>query len=67
MKTVNRTDPSTGQNRTRGKPVDVADLWSADPVKQDQAIREVIAITWQPVDWASDVWEDVLANLTHKD
>jgi hypothetical protein len=43
------------------------DLWSADRVKQNTAFKQVIAITSRPVDWANDVWDEVLANLTHKD
>ena len=48
-------------------PMNFADLWSADREKQNQAFQQVIEITSQPVDWAYDVWDEVVANLTHKD
>lgn len=52
---------------TSAVPINFADLWSADRVRQNKAFQQVIAITSQPVDWADDVWGEVLANLTHKD
>ena len=48
-------------------PSNFSDLWSVDREKQNEAFHEIIALTSQPVDWANDVWNDVLANLTHQD
>jgi hypothetical protein len=48
-------------------PRNFPDLWSADRVQQNKAFHQVIEITSHPVDWANEVWDEVLANLTHKD
>lgn len=48
-------------------PANFADLWSADRGLQNKAFQEVMAITREPVGWAGEVWDDVLANLRHKD
>lgn len=42
-------------------------LWSADRALQNEAFFHIIAVTNQPVDWAYEVWDTVVANLTHKD
>ena len=48
-------------------PEDFGDLWSSDRERQGSAFQQVMEITKQPVDWASAVWDEVLANLAHKD
>jgi hypothetical protein len=48
-------------------PENFADLWSADRSRQNQAFHHVLDATREPVDWAYEVWDDVVANLTHKD
>ncbi len=48
-------------------PKNFADLWSADRQLQNEAFYQVLALTAHPVEWAYDVWKDVLANLTHND
>ncbi len=42
-------------------------LWSADRSAQNEAFSYILAATDQPVSWAYDVWEQVVANLSHKD
>ncbi|WP_225408249.1 DUF1801 domain-containing protein [Stigmatella hybrida] len=42
-------------------------LWSTDRQVQHRAFVDVMQATAQPVDWAYDVWEELLQNLTHKD
>jgi hypothetical protein len=42
-------------------------LWSDDRALQNQAFFAVIEMTDQPVDWAYDVWDMLVANLSHKD
>ncbi len=44
-----------------------AELWSTDRQVQYQAFLAVLELTDQPVDWAYEVWDDMLARLTHKD
>lgn len=43
-----------------------ADLWCDDRLRQGDAFRRVLELTSQPVDWAYDVWDDVLEQLTDK-
>ena len=42
-------------------------LWSDDRALQNQAFLSVIKLTGHPVDWAYEVWDELLANLSHKD
>ncbi|MBZ0288231.1 MAG: hypothetical protein K8I30_11505 [Anaerolineae bacterium] len=42
-------------------------LRSEDKDVQNKAYFAVVAATDEPVDWAYDVWDDMLADLTHKD
>ena len=37
------------------------------PREARQGLSRDHRLTSQPVDWADDVWEEVVANLTHKD
>lgn len=48
-------------------PANFGDLWSSDRALQNQAYNEVLRVTSAPVSWAYTVWDDVLANLKHKD
>lgn len=45
----------------------LANLWSADRDLQSKAFLAITAATDTPVDWAYDVWDDAVANLSHKD
>lgn len=48
-------------------PANFSDLWSSDRELQNRAYADVLAATRDAVDWAYAVWDQVLANLTHKD
>jgi hypothetical protein len=42
-------------------------LWSEDRELQNKAFLHVLAATDNPVDWAYEVWDELMGNLTHKD
>jgi hypothetical protein len=42
-------------------------LRSTDKQAQNDAFFAILEATNQPVDWAYDVWDDLVADLTHKD
>jgi len=42
-------------------------LWSLDRALQNQAFSYILEVTDGPVDWAYEVWDDALGNLSHKD
>jgi hypothetical protein len=42
-------------------------LWSEDRELQNQAFTYILNVTDRPVDWAYEAWDELLANLTHKD
>jgi len=42
-------------------------LWTGDRDRQNQAYYYILEATDKPVDWAYEVWDKLLANLTHKD
>jgi hypothetical protein len=42
-------------------------LNSPDKEIQNQAFFQILALTDQPVEWAYLVWDELVANLTHKD
>lgn len=42
-------------------------LWSADRELQNKAFLSILAVTEAPVDWAYEVWDEVVANLSHRD
>ena len=44
-----------------------SDLWSEDRELQNQAFTYILGVTDKPVDWAYETWDELLANLTHKD
>ena len=48
-------------------PTGFNDLWSADRALQNKAFHHILDVTSTPVDWAYEVWDDLLANLRHKD
>ena len=43
------------------------DLWSDDRELQNKAFTYILGLTDKPVDWAYEAWDELLANLTHKD
>lgn len=45
----------------------LANLWSTDRPLQNEAFFALLAATEQPVAWAYDIWDDLVANLSHKD
>jgi hypothetical protein len=45
----------------------LANLRSTDKDAQNQAFYEVLALTDQSVDWAYEVWDEMVADLTHQD
>ncbi len=42
-------------------------LWSEDRQLQNDAFFHILKVTDKPVDWTYEVWDELLANLTHKD
>lgn len=48
-------------------PENFVDLWSDNRELQNKAFFCVIEVTNSRVDWAYDVWDELLENLTHKD
>jgi hypothetical protein len=42
-------------------------LWSSDRELQNQAFTAILKATDKPVDWAYEAWDEVVANLSHKD
>jgi len=42
-------------------------LWSEDKALQNEAFYYVIEATGRPVDWAHDVWDEMVESLGHKD
>jgi len=53
--------------RTTGSvPNDFADLWCDDRMRQGEAFSRIIQLTSQPVDWAYDVWDELLEQLTDR-
>jgi hypothetical protein len=45
----------------------LANLFSEDREIQNSAFFYILDVTDKPVDWAYDVWDDLLAGLRHKD
>ena len=48
-------------------PANFHDLWSENRALQNKAFSDVLAATGSSVDWAYEVWDEVLWNLAHKD
>ena len=42
-------------------------LWSEDRDLQNKAFLHILKATDKPVDWAYEVWDEMLENLSHKD
>ena len=42
-------------------------LWSEDRELQNKAFFYILEATDKPVDWAYDVWDEMVENLSHKD
>jgi hypothetical protein len=42
-------------------------LWSEDREMQNKAFFHILEATDKPVDWAYNVWDEMIANLSHKD
>lgn len=42
-------------------------LWSEDRALQNKAFFYILEVTDKPVDWAYDVWDEMMENLSHKD
>jgi hypothetical protein len=42
-------------------------LWTTDRAVQNQAFLYILKVTDKPVDWAYEVWAELIANLRHKD
>ena len=42
-------------------------LWSEDRELQNKAFFYILEKTDKPVDWAHEVWDEIVANLSHKD
>ena len=47
--------------------MDLDGLWSTDRARQNEAYAQVMAATAEPVPWAADVWDDVVAHLGSAD
>ncbi|HLF73785.1 MAG TPA: hypothetical protein VI524_05545 [Anaerolineales bacterium] len=45
----------------------IGNLWSEDRELQNKAFGQILKLTDKPVDWAYEAWDELLANLTHKD
>ena len=57
---------STVARSTSSVPSNFADLWCDDRMRQGEAFRQILELTSEPVDWAYDVWDEVLEQLTDK-
>lgn len=45
----------------------VDNLWSKDRELQNKAFFYILELTDKPVDWANEVWDEMVENLSHKD
>ena len=45
----------------------IENLWSDDRDLQNKAFFHIIEVTNKPVDWAYEVWDEVVKNLKHQD
>jgi hypothetical protein len=48
-------------------PVTFGDLWSKDRERQNAAYEHFMEATGEPVPWAYEVWDEVVAHLAHDD
>lgn len=51
----------------KGTQTDLSNLWSEDKEIQNKAFLNILKTTDKPVDWAYDVWDEMVESLTHKD
>jgi hypothetical protein len=42
-------------------------LWSTDRQLQNKAFLYILSVTDKPVEWAYEVWDELVENLSHKD
>jgi hypothetical protein len=47
--------------------VHLKNLWSSDKQVQNDAYSAMIELSTKPVDWAYEVWDEMVASLSHKD
>ena len=47
--------------------INLINLWSADRQLQNTAFFHILSLTDQPVDWAYEVWDELLENMSHPD
>ena len=45
----------------------MGNLWSTDREAQNKAFVYILKVTDKPVDWAYEVWDELIENLKHKD
>jgi hypothetical protein len=45
----------------------IENLWTTDRALQNDAFASILTATEKPVDWAYEVWDQVVAHLTHHD
>ena len=48
-------------------PSSFSELWCDDRVQQGKAFEETVELTAQPVDWAYEVWDELLRQLSDRD
>jgi hypothetical protein len=48
-------------------PVHFADLWSTDRARQNTVFASIMDETSRQVPWAYEAWDELVANLSHKD
>src|SRR5688500_7959929 len=59
--------PTSGaQEASTTVPGNFRDLWCEDRAQQGVAYQQILATTSEPVEWAYDVWDEVLDQLTDK-
>lgn len=51
---------------TATAPPEFRDLWIEDRTQQGEAYQHIMALTSQPVSWAYEVWDEVLAQLSDR-
>jgi hypothetical protein len=59
-------DPK-GRAMNKNTRTNLENLWSEDRELQNKAFLYVLEATDKPVDWAYDVWDEMVENLSHKD
>jgi hypothetical protein len=64
-----RLSPGYPKERSMNKTTrtNLDNLWSEDRELQNKAFFYILKVTDKPVDWAYDVWDEMVENLSHKD